>query len=239
MLARRSPVRPRRDRGWPDAVTWLAHQLLVWRMRVRAALDRRRLRALCRRHPGVAIDPRASSALAVAQLDIHPGAKLRIGPDVATERRPDGVRLHVHPGAELVIEPGTWLRSEVAPVVIHVYERARLRIGPSCLLNGCQLSAKRELNVGRSTMIGPNSRVFDADQHPFDADTPERIDPVRIGDYVWVASDVTVLRGVEIGDHAVIGARSLVTSSVSAHGLAFGSPARVRGSVGDRKPVSP
>lgn len=208
-------------------------------MRLRAALDRRRLRALCRRHPGLELHPTVAPAFAVAQLDIHPGGRLRLGANVVTERRSDGVRLHVHPGGELVIEDGTWLRSEVAPVVIHVYDGARLRIGPRCLLNGCQISAKREVAIGRSTMIGPNSRVFDADQHPFDADTPERCEPVRIGDYVWVASDVSVLRGVELGDHVVVGARSLVTGSVPAHSLAFGSPARVRGSVGDRSNVGP
>ena len=55
-----------------------------------------------------------------------------------------------------------------------------------------------------------------------------------IGDHVWIASDVTVLRGVTIGAHAVIGTRSLVTNDVPPHGLAFGIPARVRGVVGDR-----
>jgi acetyltransferase-like isoleucine patch superfamily enzyme len=43
-----------------------------------------------------------------------------------------------------------------------------------------------------------------------------------------------VLRGVSIGAHAIVGTRSLVTSDVPAHGLAFGVPARVRGVVGDR-----
>lgn len=220
-------------------MTSLDTRLLIARMRLRAALDRRTLAALGRRHAGLEIHPSASTAFAVAQLDIHPDARLTIGAGVVTERRPDGVRLHVHPGGELVIEDGTWLRSEVAPVVIHVYDGARLRIGPRCLLNGCQISAKRDVQIGRSSMIGPNSRVFDADQHAFDADTPERCEPVRIGDYAWVASDVSVLRGVEIGDHAVVGARSLVTSTVPPHSLAFGSPARVRGKVGDRSVVSP
>jgi len=45
---------------------------------------------------------------------------------------------------------------------------------------------------------------------------------------------VTVLRGVRIGSHAVIGARSLVTRDVPDHALVHGVPARVRGTVGDR-----
>ena len=214
-------------------------RFLIGRLQAQAALDRRRLRALSARHPGLELDPSVSSAWATAQFDVHPGGRLRMAADVVTERRLDGVRLHVHAGGELLIESGAWLRSEVSPVVIHVYEGARLTIGSRCLLNGCQLSAKREVRIGRSTMIGPNSRVFDADQHPFDADTPERIEPVTIGDYVWVASDVSILRGVSIGDHSVIGARSLVSGAVPPHSLAFGTPARVRGRVGDRAPVSP
>ena len=219
-------------------MSW-SHRFLILQMRWRAWLDRRQLRRWVRLYPGLEIDPTASSGFAAAQFDIHPGGRLRIEAGVVTERRLDGVRLHVHPGAELVIESGTWLRTEVAPVVIHVYDGARLTIGPHCLLNGCQLSAKREVQIGRSTMIGPNSRVFDADQHAFDAETPERIEPVEIGDFVWIASDVSVLRGVSIGDHSVVGARSLVTGSIDPHSLAFGAPARVRGQVGDREPVSP
>jgi maltose O-acetyltransferase len=45
---------------------------------------------------------------------------------------------------------------------------------------------------------------------------------------------VTILRGVTIGDHSVVGARSLVTRDIPPHTLAFGQPARPRGEVGDR-----
>jgi acetyltransferase-like isoleucine patch superfamily enzyme len=87
--------------------------------------------------------------------------------------------------------------------------------------------------------VGPGSRIFDADQHPLDADHPEQSAPVRVGDCAWVAADVTVLRGVSIGAHSVIGARSLVTQDIPDHTLAFGSPARPHGKVGDRGPVAP
>ncbi|HXV36294.1 MAG TPA: hypothetical protein VEC18_04055, partial [Myxococcota bacterium] len=76
--------------------------------------------------------------------------------------------------------------------------------------------------------------VFDADQHDLDDERAEIVQPVAIGDCVWVASDVTILRGVTIGPHSVIGARSLVTESIPPHTLAFGQPATPRGRVGDR-----
>jgi acetyltransferase-like isoleucine patch superfamily enzyme len=58
-----------------------------------------------------------------------------------------------------------------------------------------------------------------------------------IGDFSWIASDCTVLKGVTIGAHAVVGARSIVTSDVPDHTLVFGQPARPRGEVGDRSRV--
>ena len=76
--------------------------------------------------------------------------------------------------------------------------------------------------------------IFDSDQHDFDSATPEAIEPVRVDDHVWIAADCTVLRGVSIGEHSVVGARSVVTRDVPPHTLALGAPAEPRGVVGDR-----
>jgi putative colanic acid biosynthesis acetyltransferase WcaF len=43
--------------------------------------------------------------------------------------------------------------------------------------------------------------------------------PIRINDGVWVATRATILRGVEIGEDAVVGATALVTSNVPAGAL--------------------
>jgi maltose O-acetyltransferase len=119
-------------------------------------------------------------------------------------------------------------------VKVFAFDGARVDIGPNAFLNAAYLSAKRELRIGRSSNVGLGSRIFDSDQHDFDGDRPEVTEPVRIGDFVWVAADVTVLRGVTIGDHSVVGTRSLVSRDIPPHTLAFGVPAVARGSVGDR-----
>jgi acetyltransferase-like isoleucine patch superfamily enzyme len=54
---------------------------------------------------------------------------------------------------------------------------------------------------------------------------PER--PVRIGAGCWLADNVTVLEGVQIGNGAVVGAGAVVTSDVPAYAIAVGNPARV------------
>lgn len=215
----------------------MSNRWLGFYMRVVAAADRRRLRVLMRRHPGLEIHPSASSAFARATFALEPGAKVRIGAGVATERRADGVRISVRTGGEVVVGENTWLRSDLAPVILNAYGGARLEIGPEGFLNGAQVSAKVGVRLGRGTWLGPGTRIWDSDQHAIDEQRPERTQAVRIGDHVWVAADVTILAGVTIGDHCVIGTRSLVTSSIAPHSLAFGSPARPRGVVGDRSRV--
>jgi hypothetical protein len=198
------------------------------------ALDRLRLAWLRVRHPGLEIDRSASTNLAHARYALAPGARLRIAAGVVTERLRGRLHFDLGPGAQVEIGDGSWLRTEIGEVHVVAFAGARIEIGPEGFLNGCQLSAKRELLLGRRVWVGPGSRVFDSDQHDLDAARPERSEPVRIGDHAWIAADVTVLRGVSIGAHAVVGTRSLVTSDVPAHALAFGVPARVRGVVGDR-----
>ncbi len=219
-----TPPRRRRLRG-------LAVRIVLEAIR---AFDRTRLQIRSLRTPGLEIDPEASSNLASARIVLAPGAHLRIGPGVVTERRAGALHFDLGPGAHVEVGAGTWLRTDVAPVHIAAFAGARIEIGPESFLNGCHISAKREVRLGRRVFVGTGSRIFDADQHDLDADRPETAEPVAIGDHVWVAADSTVLRGVAIGAHSVIGTRSLVTRDVPAHTLAFGQPAEPRGTVGDR-----
>jgi hypothetical protein len=186
------------------------------------------------RHRGLEIDPTASSNLAAARYDLAEGARLRIGAGVVTERLAGALHFSLGAGAEVSIGEGTWLRTEIDPVHIVAFEGARIELAPEGFLNGCHLSAKSELRCGRRAWIGTGSRVFDSDQHDLDSEHPEITQPVTIGDCVWVASDVTILRGVTIGEHSVIGTRSLVTHDIPAHTLAFGQPATPQGAIGDR-----
>ena len=216
----------------------LRRRLVVWRLQAIQRADRRRLRRLMRRHPGLRVAPGASTNFAFASYQLGPGATLRIAAGATTERRRDGIRFDLGPGAQVEVGPDVWLRSDLGPVHVVAFEGARIRIGPEAFLNGCHVSAKRLVVLGRRAFVGPGSRIFDADQHDLDADTRERSAPVEVGDHVWIASDVTVLRGVRIGAHSVVGARSVVTRDLPSHVLAFGAPARPVRPVGDRAPTS-
>ena len=207
---------------------------VVLRLKAIQAWDRWRLRALQSRHPGLCVHPDASSNLAAAHYALEPGAQLRIGAGVTTERRAGALRFLLASGARVEVGEDTWLRTEVQPVLVVAGPGAQIRIGPDGFLNGCHLSAKSTLTLGRRAWVGFGSRLIDADQHDLDAEHPERVAPIEVGACAWIAGDVTVMRGVRIGEHAVVGAGSLVSKDVPAHRLAFGRPASVRGEVGDR-----
>lgn len=199
-----------------------------------ARLDRWRLAAHCWTRTELEVHPDASSNLCVARFVLAPGSRLSIGAGVVSERNRGDLSFELGPGAEVTIGSGTWLSTRVAPVRIVAFPGARLEVGPDCYLNGCHVSAKQSLKLGRRVFVGIGTRIFDSDQHDFDSERSERQEPVKIGDHTWIAADVTVLRGVEIGEHSVVGTRSVVTRSIPPHTVAFGAPATPRGTVGDR-----
>ena len=212
----------------------MASRFRAIQLRLVQLWDRLRLARLRALHPGLEFAPGASTNLAAARYVLEPGARVVFGAGVHADRTPGGLVVIAGRGARIEIGAGTWLRGETEPTRIVAFAGAELVLGPDSFLNGCHLSAKRSVRLGRRAWVGLGSRVFDSDQHDYDSEHPELIEPVEIGDHAWVAADVTVLKGVRIGSHCIIGTRSLVTRDVPDHSLAFGSPATVRGTVGDR-----
>jgi serine acetyltransferase len=212
------------------ARAWVLRALLL------AGLVRNRLRLLFLvwLHPGLEIAPGASPNLAGARFTVARGGRVRIARGVVTEHRPGALSFEVGPGGTIDVGEDVWLRTEIGFLHLAAHEGAELRVGERSILSGCQLSAMRRIVLGTRAWIGPGTRVFDSDPHDLDSENPKSPEPVAIGDHVWIAADCTVFKGVTIGEHSVIGTRSIVNDSVPPHTLAFGAPAVPRGKVGDR-----
>lgn len=95
------------------------------------------------------------------------------------------------------------------------------------------------IRIGRETIVGPHVNLVDFNHGIEDLgrrviDQPVEAAAIEIGRDVWLGASVTVLRGVSIGDQAVVGAGSLVHRDVPPRGVAVGSPARVIRHRGDR-----
>ena len=62
-----------------------------------------------------------------------------------------------------------------------------------------------------------------------------QIVPTRVKKQASIGSNATILAGVMIGAHAIVGAGAVVTHDVPDYAIVAGVPARVRGDVRDRK----
>ena len=82
----------------------------------------------------------------------------------------------------------------------------------SCNKN-CFFSCTSGMSFGNEVLVGWNSNFRDSDGHIMTHNSIEKpfLKPVRIGNHVWIASEVDILKGVEIPDECVVGYRSCVT----------------------------
>ncbi|WP_288894321.1 hypothetical protein [uncultured Alistipes sp.] len=53
------------------------------------------------------------------------------------------------------------------------------------------------------------------------------VSPVRIGNDVWIGTGVTILKGSQINDGAIVGASALVRSTIESNAIAVGTPAKI------------
>lgn len=99
-------------------------------------------------------------------------------------------------------------------------------IGANSMLNG-------SITIGDNVMMGEECVIFHQN-HRFDRlDIPmcqqgfSESRPVRIGDDVWIGMRVTILSGVTVGNHCIIGAGAVVTKDVPDYAIVGGNPARI------------
>lgn len=83
-----------------------------------------------------------------------------------------------------------------------------------------------DIEIGDHTVISQKSYLCAADHDYSQADFPIRDRKISIGKYVWVAADVFIAPGVNIGAGTVVGARSSVFSDLPGGMVCFGSPAK-------------
>ncbi len=109
---------------------------------------------------------------------------------------------------------------------IMVFKGAKLNLGSGYINRYCKIRCYDEITIGNGVAISENFTIWDSDAHQI-INGNEATQPIVIGNKVWIGTNVTVLKGVKIGDGCVIAAGSLVTKDVPANCLAAGVPAKV------------
>lgn len=90
-----------------------------------------------------------------------------------------------------------------------------------------------QVTIGKNVMMGPECYIYTVN-HEFSNINLPIIDqgyaspkPVVIEDDVWIGSRVTILGGVKVGAHSVIGAGSVVTKNIPEYSVVGGNPAQI------------
>lgn len=150
-----------------------------------------------------------------------------------------GVTVQAFDGGQIDLGPGCLVQDHAVLIAKggRIAVAANSQIGHGSVVVSCS-----DISIGEGVLIAEHVTIRDQD-HGHEADLPLgrqglRSAPVRIGDHVWIAAKVTVTRGVEIAEHAVVGANAVVTRSLTERGVYAGVPARLIGSLERNEGVS-
>lgn len=111
-----------------------------------------------------------------------------------------------------------------------------LNIGSGTFIgHDCSFNIARSVRIGRRCLIAGGVSIRDWDGHPVDAELraagapveAAAVRPVVIGDDVWIGSGARILKGVCIGNRAIVGAGAVVTRDVPAGCIVAGNPAEI------------
>ena len=114
-----------------------------------------------------------------------------------------------------------------------VGDNCSIIIGENCIIgDDCYLSAKEtniDLKIGDNCMLSRNAKLMTSDGHPIyqNNEIINKAKNITINNNVWIADNVTILKGVEIGNNSVVGIDSVLTKSIPEHSIAAGNPAIV------------
>jgi acetyltransferase-like isoleucine patch superfamily enzyme len=125
---------------------------------------------------------------------------------------------NVQIGKDCLIQDGVYIRAGTQGKIV-IRDRAAIN-------SFARLFGHGGIEVGEDAQIGPGTLITTTD-HDIHNRLEARFKPVVIGQRAWIAANVTILPGVNIGENAVIGAGSLVNHDIPPNCVAVGVPARV------------
>lgn len=122
----------------------------------------------------------------------------------------------------------------------------QIKIGDSCYVGeDARIWSSSEITIGNRVLISHGANIHDNNSHPISAKFRSQhfsaisktghpssgveisALPVMIEDDAWIGFNSIVLKGVTIGEGAIVGAGSVVTKDVAPWTIVAGNPARV------------
>lgn len=91
------------------------------------------------------------------------------------------------------------------------------------------MGKSNHIHIGRGCMFADNVELWSSDTHPIRDENGSLLNPskpITIKDHVWIGKHTKILKGVTIGENAIIGMNALVCKNIQGHTLNVGSPTR-------------
>ncbi|HEY2771167.1 MAG TPA: acyltransferase [Solirubrobacteraceae bacterium] len=139
------------------------------------------------------------------------------------------VKFEIGRGASVTLGRWSWI-GHGTKVRVHEGE---LEIGAKSVLGQeCTISAFQHVSIGRECIIADRVMMIDFDHGMVEVERPIRQQGiykrnVDVGHHVWIGYGACILRGVAVGNNAVIGTSSVVTCDVPDNAVVGGIPARL------------
>lgn len=182
-------------------------------------------------HPRVSsivVGKKSSISLGKSASINLPAGRLLIGEsDTPTKQRFQSTELILEDGAQMICAGDLILYEGVK---VRIAKNAKCSFGHHTYLNrSTTIDCTQEVHIGDYCAISDNVQILDSDFHPitYNGETSTMSKPVHIGNHVWIGRSAIILKGVTIGDGAIVGGGSVVTRDVPPGCLVAGNPARV------------
>lgn len=121
--------------------------------------------------------------------------------------------------------------------------KGEVRIGDRCYVGASHFVCHTGISIGDDVIMSWGVTVVDHDSHSLNWTERQHdvadwmrgvkrwdsvtVRPVRIGDKTWIGFGASILKGVTVGEGAVVGANAVVTRDVPPYAVVAGNPARV------------
>jgi acetyltransferase-like isoleucine patch superfamily enzyme len=140
-----------------------------------------------------------------------------------------GVKLEIGKDARVVLGRWSWVGHGTK---IRAHEGEVIVGAKSVLGQECTISAFQHVSIGRECVIADRVMLIDFDHGVVEVERPIREQgiykrDVMVGHNVWIGYGASILRGVTVGDNAIIGTSTVVTKDVPDNAVVGGVPARV------------
>src|SRR3954463_3316747 len=139
------------------------------------------------------------------------------------------VTLEIGKGAKLHLGRWSWI-GHGSKIRVHEGE---VRIGAKSVIGQeCTISSFQHVSIGRECIVADRVMLIDFDHGVVEVERPIREQgiykrDVRVGNNVWIGYGACFLRGVTVGDNAIVGTLTVVTKDVLDNAVVGGAPAKL------------